>query len=1182
MEKPVPAPRESKKPVPTPRRNAGSSRSVQTATNENEKTHRTESTEIDIVETSIEKNSSGKIGGDKGEQVNTFSRRVTNASKQIAGDLGQLVQHRKKAVIEGTRQSMRRITRKFSLVSQDVTRKPVKEKDKGQDHLDVEMFKNISFESPLSRTNSIYSNVENELGSEGSSNESLNLPPPQHPPPPLPDVSLYDAPSSSSPVPSSSNSSGVNIKRPEEYESVFPAAPYNSDSDGCIDNTESNVEENMNLSRSASWSFYDSVDLATAHTQDNIYSNIEKRSRSDLTSNSVDRINNAVLIPDKIDVNQGTSVQRPESNVSSESHQNSIYENHQISLKRFERPAEKIRASKSVIMQFDPLSTDALDTSATEFSEMNLLEELLQGDLYGNISEAYTFDDADWSVSNESEGGEDFLNPPTPPLRFDSLPEEEGTLHEETKKEDEKPPQVGNVKSRTSWFTDDNVTASRGPIVEPKKNWLKQVFDKAPEVFKSNKSNENLVLQRPQLGGRKFVNKKGMLYKVQGGPVEDLFGEYSGRWCVLENSDLFCYSDNTCQHLREHIAASNILSIQVLQDAKYKYKYDNDDLHCFELNITGKSRGGHIYGSRNVSERRYWLQSLAEMLTQRFKSRLTTNFIRMGWAYVREGVSGEWAGAWIILSERELHYAIDKHSVKIMDLRKARSVGLQGFQDSDKNPKTNDRGPNMLVDCQDLVLYLRMWTSRETKVWHHILKLEAHNNGANIDQQQLTKNDIPVIVEKCINFIYVHGSMSEGIYRKAGTGSSISDLLSKFRKDAFAVQLTRNAYSEYEVGTALKRFFREFPEPLFGCDHRQYLYEVTKHNVKDEKVRMFKAALDQLPPVSYKTARKLLGHLHFISNQSAKNLMTVENLASIWGPTLVHYEDKDEKMNKSNGALHVQDAEVVCQLIKYYRSIFPEDPGELEREKMMLTVLKKCTQSPQGAVNQKIAGDLRVWIYIFNKHGKALNLGIGPQRTAYEVCLEISETINTPVHKIILEETVLGDRLTRPLHHTEKVLDVVLRWSYWDECDRKDNYLTCVNLSKYTEYMGGKPATLSGELKFADSKSRLFKPFMFQFTQGSLTVFKDKHSSDVNQYQHSWRIEEITWYLGHEQKRMPQSRWTATFLLNGHNPNRTRASPYFGNVVVWSDAEVRTNWLRTMLSARYPNNLTPPPRLVTF
>jgi len=65
----------------------------------------------------------------------------------------------------------------------------------------------------------------------------------------------------------------------------------------------------------------------------------------------------------------------------------------------------------------------------------------------------------------------------------------------------------------------------------------------------------------------------------------------------------------------------------------------------------------------------------------------------------------------------------------------------------------------MLVDCPDCTLYLRMWTARETKVWCHIVRLEAHNNGANIDQQQLTKNDIPVIVEKCINFIFAHGTL---------------------------------------------------------------------------------------------------------------------------------------------------------------------------------------------------------------------------------------------------------------------------------------------------------------------------------------------------------------------------------------------------------------------------------------
>ncbi|KAL1517999.1 hypothetical protein ABEB36_001689 [Hypothenemus hampei] len=1131
MDRPVPAPREGKRPVPTPRRLKKSLELNIIANPSDAERDNGESSVIRnvvIEEKVIDSNEKSDM-----DQFNTFSKRVSNASKQIAGDLGQLVQVRKKAVIEGTRQSMRRITRKFSSSAHD------RDKTNSAIHnqsLDIEgtidIFKNISFESPLSGTNSIYSNIEYENNSQ-SSTDSINLPPPSHPPPPLPDENIYDAPSSSSPLASSSNSSGSQseIKKQQAYENVIPSSSHDSD-------TESNEVED--ISQSASWAFYDSVARA-------------------LEQNDNEAATEEILIPDKVTNNR----------LSSESHLNSIYENHEIPLRR---TSTQMRASKSVIMQFDPLNSES---SETEFSQMNLLEELLQGDLYSNISEAYTLDEVDWSISNESEN-DDFLNPPTPPLRFDSLPEEEPPKEMESSS--------SKIKSRTSWFTDGHVSPIQPPV-ESRKNWLKQVKkvqvkvkSPAEALFKGAKSNVNLV-ERPGLGGKNCVSRKGMLYKVQRGPVEEIFGEYCGRWCVLENSDLFCYSDNTCTNLKEHFPASSILSVQLVQDNKYKYRNDNDDLHCFELNVTGKSRGGHIYGSRNISERRFWLQCLAEMLTQRFKSRLTTNFIRMGWAYVREGVSGKWSGAWIILSERELHYAINGHSVKTMDLRKARCITMQNYQVADNNPKTNDKGPNLLIACPDLVLYLRMWTSRETKVWCHIVKLEAHNNGANLDQQQLTKNDIPVIVEKCINFIYAHGSMSEGIYRKAGKGSVISDLLNAFRKDAFAVQLTTSSYTEHEVGTALKRFFRELPEPLFGCDHRQYLYEVAKHNVKDEKIRMFKAALDQLPVVAYKTARMLLGHLHFIANQSSSNKMTVENLASIWGPTLMHYEDK-ERPGKNGGSNHMQDFEVVSQLIKYYRSVFPEDPGELEKEKLMLKVLKKHIESPQGSVvNQKNAGDLRIWIYMYNKEGKPHNIGIGPQRTAYDVCTELSEKIKVPIHEIILEESVLGDKLFRPVHHTEKVLDVVLKWSYWDEIDRKDNYLMCVSLSKYWEYIIEKPLPLSGDLKFADSKSRTFKQLLFQFSQGSLTVFKDK-TSDASLY--SWRIEDITWYLGHESKRNPQSRWTMTFLIDGRNPNRSRQSPFFGNVVVWNDAASRANWLSAMLRSRYPNNLTPPPRLVTI
>lgn len=59
---------------------------------------------------------------------------------------------------------------------------------------------------------------------------------------------------------------------------------------------------------------------------------------------------------------------------------------------------------------------------------------------------------------------------------------------------------------------------------------------------------------------------------------------------------------------------------------------------------------------------------------------------------------------------------------------------------------------------------------------------------------------------------------------------------------------------------------------------------------KEERVRMYKAAFDQFPTITYNTIRKLFGHLYFITTQSHKNKMTSTNLAAVWGPTLLQSE----------------------------------------------------------------------------------------------------------------------------------------------------------------------------------------------------------------------------------------------------------------------------------------------------
>lgn len=70
----------------------------------------------------------------------------------------------------------------------------------------------------------------------------------------------------------------------------------------------------------------------------------------------------------------------------------------------------------------------------------------------------------------------------------------------------------------------------------------------------------------------------------------------------------------------------------------FHFRHENDELFCFELNTSGKSRGGHVYGSRSISERRIWMQRIAENLTHRFGAKMTSDYTRFGWAYIREGM----------------------------------------------------------------------------------------------------------------------------------------------------------------------------------------------------------------------------------------------------------------------------------------------------------------------------------------------------------------------------------------------------------------------------------------------------------------------------------------------------------------------------------------------------------------
>lgn len=85
------------------------------------------------------------------------------------------------------------------------------------------------------------------------------------------------------------------------------------------------------------------------------------------------------------------------------------------------------------------------------------------------------------------------------------------------------------------------------------------------------------------------------------------------------------------------------------------------------------------------------------------------------------GINGNWHGAWLLLSGRELFYTINNESVHSLDLRKARCIILQETTEGDCLPQVLEEGPHMLIDCQKVSYYFQSWNLVDTEVCIYIL-----------------------------------------------------------------------------------------------------------------------------------------------------------------------------------------------------------------------------------------------------------------------------------------------------------------------------------------------------------------------------------------------------------------------------------------------------------------------------
>ncbi|KAK2161045.1 hypothetical protein LSH36_122g06029 [Paralvinella palmiformis] len=176
---------------------------------------------------------------------------------------------------------------------------------------------------------------------------------------------------------------------------------------------------------------------------------------------------------------------------------------------------------------------------------------------------------------------------------------------------------------------------------------------------------------------------------------------------------------------------------------------------------------------------------------------------------------------------------------------------------------------------------------------------------------------VPRFVRDCIQAVDERGLTVDGIYRISGNMANIQKL--RLRVDHNEpYDLMSNDTDIHDITGALKLFFRELQEPLFPHDLYERFTKASQVGNRQMKLKAFQDTVKELPKVNFCTMKELIGHLTKVIEHSKENRMEAQNVAIVFGPTLLRTSNESSSM----AASLVMQGQIVEYMLREYRHIF--------------------------------------------------------------------------------------------------------------------------------------------------------------------------------------------------------------------------------------------------------------------
>uniref|UniRef100_A0A8D0FRT3 ArfGAP with RhoGAP domain, ankyrin repeat and PH domain 2 n=1 Tax=Strix occidentalis caurina TaxID=311401 RepID=A0A8D0FRT3_STROC len=313
------------------------------------------------------------------------------------------------------------------------------------------------------------------------------------------------------------------------------------------------------------------------------------------------------------------------------------------------------------------------------------------------------------------------------------------------------------------------------------------------------------------------------LYKVSSNTAKlltekKLKEDCNKRWCTLESGFLSYYENDKTTTPSGMIDISEVICLVM---HKSDFFLNRGDIFTFEIYLM--SERVFLFGAESAYSQRKWTWAIAKHFVPPVaEGLLERDCDLIGQLYYKDCQNlDQWRKGWFAIEKSSLYFCLEMENAEedSIYLRRLQELTISSVM------QNGEKIDVLLLVEKGRTLYIHGHTKLDFMVWYAAIEKAAGTDGNALQDQQLSKNDVPIIVDSCVAFY------------------------------AFLLMLN------------------------------DYYFPADTQNEK-ERVRKYGAFIRTLPPVNRATLAALIEHLYRVQMCSEINHMNPHNLAMVFSSCL--------------------------------------------------------------------------------------------------------------------------------------------------------------------------------------------------------------------------------------------------------------------------------------------------------